>query len=394
MSITSKSREILIWGAGKIGRGFIGDLFHRGGYRLLFIDSSRELVNALNKRGYYTVLYVPAEGEQRSFRIERFEAIHTAQAELLSERIVAAELMAVCVYPNAFDETAASIAAAVERRAAGDCPPLDVLLCTNILHPTPLFRQALVNHLSKKGRKYLEKKVGLIETLILRIAIEPSGELKSEDPLLVCTNGYPQLPVDATSWKGSFPEIEGLRPSNTILAEEIRKIYTYNMVHALAAYLGQPRGYAYIAECLQDGEIRAAARTALEEVGAALQKEYSFSETEMFAWCEGVIDYLGNPILKDTVQRVGGDPIRKLSREDRLTGPALLCRKHGIEPDQIARAIAHAFRFRNSGDPAAVEIARYLEKEEIGAAIRRFCQLDRESELIRLIEKHYQAISR
>ena len=43
------------FGAGNIGRGFVGLLLHEGGYELVFSDVSAPLVEAINAVSEYTV---------------------------------------------------------------------------------------------------------------------------------------------------------------------------------------------------------------------------------------------------------------------------------------------------------------------------------------------------
>ena len=43
-------KSILIFGAGKIGRSFIGQLFGRAGYQIVFVDMDEALVRELNRR--------------------------------------------------------------------------------------------------------------------------------------------------------------------------------------------------------------------------------------------------------------------------------------------------------------------------------------------------------
>ena len=50
-------KSILIFGAGKIGRSFIGQLFGLSGYEVVFSDIDKELVDLLNlKRSYCVVI--------------------------------------------------------------------------------------------------------------------------------------------------------------------------------------------------------------------------------------------------------------------------------------------------------------------------------------------------
>ena len=43
------------FGAGNIGRGFVGLLLHRAGYQVVFVDVVDELIDALNRTPSYQV---------------------------------------------------------------------------------------------------------------------------------------------------------------------------------------------------------------------------------------------------------------------------------------------------------------------------------------------------
>ena len=52
------------FGAGNIGRGFIGQLLHESGYDITFVDIQDDLVDALKKNGRYDVILAD-EREER-----------------------------------------------------------------------------------------------------------------------------------------------------------------------------------------------------------------------------------------------------------------------------------------------------------------------------------------
>jgi mannitol-1-phosphate 5-dehydrogenase len=49
-----------------------------------------------------------------------------------------------------------------------------------------------------------------------------------------------------------------------------------------------------------------------------------------------------NPFLKDTVERVGRDPVRKLGWDDRLIGTLRMAMRQGVEPRRYAFGAAAA----------------------------------------------------
>jgi len=387
--MNQSNNSILIWGSGKIGRGFVADLFAEADYQLNFIDANRELIEQLKRQRKYTILKMSAKGKVSRKVIKDYEAYHISEKDIIRQRLLSVPLIAVAVYPSVYAEITREIAGAIELRARENSGPLDIILCANILHPALEFRELLEGCLSDQAKDYFNKKVGLIESVVIRMAVEPSREMKEEDPLVVVTNGYPDMPVDKSGFKGNLPDIEGLVFSDNIEAEEIRKIYTYNMVHAIFGYLGNRKGYEYIMDCINDPDIYMIAEGALNEIGEALQEEYGFTKEEMDKWNRDLLDNMANPILKDKVSRVGADPVRKLKRGDRLTGPALLCRKHGILPYYIAKGIACAFLFEDPEDKEAQVIKEYIQEHDIKKAIEHFTGLKQEKELIQLIYEHY-----
>ena len=191
------SGTIVIWGAGRIGRGFIADLFHAAGWRLILVDQSQELVEHLSREGRYTVVRAEGADRQEEVEIAGYAVLTTTQAGDISAAITDADLLAVAVFPSDFADVTRQLASALlARREERPDVPLDVLLCTNLSHPAPEFRRLLQDALPADAQLYGQTKVGIVETLVIRIAPDPPADLRARDPLLVWTNGYPELPVD------------------------------------------------------------------------------------------------------------------------------------------------------------------------------------------------------
>jgi mannitol-1-phosphate 5-dehydrogenase len=217
--------------------------------------------------------------------------------------------------------------------------------------------------------------IGVVESLVIRTVVEPPAHESQREPLLVWTNGYGELPVDRTAFKAALPQVAGLRPIDNMPAQEMRKLYTYNMCHAVLAYLGALRGYELAVECLADPAIRSTAEGALAEASLALQAECGFAADEMARWNAEVLMRTDNPSLGDRVARQAADPRRKLRRADRLTGPALLAYRHGSAPCCLARAMAAALRYRDPADPGACYVQARVMELGLRAAISELCEL-------------------
>ena len=88
-------KKIVIWGSGKIGRGFIADLFNQGGYEIAFIESDRKLVDMLNRKRKYSVISIPSNGNQEISHVKDFSVYHTSEKENISEILYDTNLLAI-----------------------------------------------------------------------------------------------------------------------------------------------------------------------------------------------------------------------------------------------------------------------------------------------------------
>lgn len=376
-----KGDRVLIWGAGKIGRGFLAELFFKEDYRIAFIDQSKPLVETLNKNGSYHVILARKKNDVEEVNINQFKAFTTDQKSLIQDEINRSGIIAISVFPKDYETVTDQLRELlIKRRSLLGETPINILLCTNLVHAGPIFQKHLIQGLTEEMNGYFERNIGVVETLVIRICPDPVNETLKNDPLAVLTNGYPELPVDRNSFKGEIPSLDFLRLVKDMRAEEIRKIYTYNMFHAVLSYLGHMRGYKYLVECLTDTEIQKIALGALNEVSAALQKEYSFSPQEMDIWISDVIDQTNNSVVNDTVVRSAADPLRKLQMNDRLVGPALLCIKNGIKPDHLCTAIGAAFCYQTDEDGASKKLQETVSKIGVKAAIMQVCDLTAEKD--------------
>ncbi len=301
--------NIVIWGAGRIGRGFIADLFAAADYHVTLVDQSPALIAELRAAGRYTV--VCAEGrDQRHDRIIRgFTALSTAQADAVTAAVAAADLVAVAVFPQHFPAVAQQIIPGLQQRwAERPGSTLDLIICTNLTHAAAQFRAVFTAALPDELRADVAGRVGVVDSLVIRTVVEPPAAERQHEPLLVWTNGYAELPVDRHAFRGTPPIIPGIRLVDDMAAEEARKLYTYNMCHAVLAYLGACRGHVLSVVCLADPAVRVDAEGALDEISRALQAEYGFTADEMARWVATVLRQTDNPTLGD--RRRARRPIR------------------------------------------------------------------------------------
>jgi len=200
-----------------------------------------------------------------------------------------------------------------------------------------------------------------------------SAEDRIKYPLMVRTEPFQELPLDAAGFKGPIPAIESLKPFAPFHFYHQRKLYIHNMGHALTAYLGWLIGCDTIAEAISIAEIRSLVEHAMRQVGEALSREYGVPQSELEEHIQDLLHRFGNRQLGDTVDRVGRDPMRKLTVDDRLVGSLLYTLNQGIEPFYIATGIAAAFQFAPEGDASAAELAKMVRQQGLDHVLQEYC---------------------
>ena len=378
-------KQAIIWGAGKIGRGFLGEIFQDAGYHLTFVEYDMRLVEALRQAGRYTIHKTTGKGPEEVVTVDDFDVLHTSDIDAITERIrQRGTVVAISVMQAALPAVAQALVPGVLDKAKNTPDEgLDIILCINMLHPARLAKKVMEETMPAEAQQYLNDRVGLIESVVMRMSPDATPEIKAQDPLAVLNSGYPEMPVDKYGFKGEVPQTKMLRLAENIWAEEVRKIYTLNLAHVCLSYLGTPHGYTYAAKCVMDPQIRPLAEQALAESGVGLAGEFGF--TDMEKWNKEIIESLENPALADTLGRLGADSKRKLGGDDRLVGAARLCLKHGGTPTALAQVIAAGYRFDQPNDPGTEAVQAAVREQGIEKALQIISSLDPQEPLYAMI---------
>lgn len=362
------------FGAGNIGRGFLGPLYSESGLETVFVDVAAPLVEALNARGAYPLRIVSDEGNETR-QITGVRAVSGRDIEAVARELVGARIVSTAVGVNVLPHIAAALARGVELRfgAGGSGVPLDIIVCENLLNAGPFLRGEMRKHLPEPLHDLLNEKVGCVEASIGRMVPVMTPAQQAEDPLLVCVEPYCELPVDAWGFKGPIPEIKHLKAIPNFGAYVERKLFIHNMSHAACAYLGHLRGHEFIAYAIRDPWVRERVEAAMNEAIEGLARRHGLDRDALRAHRDDLIHRYHNRALGDQIGRVGRDPMRKLGPDDRLIGAARLCLENEVAPKAIALAAAAAILYHNDDDPAAVSLEKLRAAAGLSGVLERVC---------------------
>lgn len=374
----------VIFGAGKIARGFIGHLLYLSGIDFVFVEKADALADLINERGEYTVNILGAP--EKNCVVKGARALKFCDKDEISKAIASADAVFNAVGGKNLAEIVPFIASGIEEKAKRG-GHLNFITCENWKKPADIIKAGVEEILSPEVKEYYEKYVGITEAVIMRSAIESSPELLAKDPLIVNVQDFWKLPVDAERVSGKLPEIKGLELVEHFTGFLERKFYTYNAANGTVSFLGALLGYEKIADAAHDERILKVLEGVYSETARALSAKHNFPLDEQLAFTLTSKKKLQDYTIVDFIERNARDPIRKLGPDDRLVGSARLVESYGIVPENLATAIAAAIYYENDTDEFAVQLKKMRENEGVDYILENVCKLDAESKLALLIKE-------
>ncbi|TFD71848.1 mannitol-1-phosphate 5-dehydrogenase [Cryobacterium sp. Hb1] len=358
------------FGAGNIGRGFVGLLLHEAGYEVVFADVNASLIDALHAAPSYEV-HEKGEGA-RQHTVTGFRAINSAtDSDALIDEIATADIVTTAVGPNILKFVAPLIAAGLARRAVS-LPPLAVMACENAINATDLLAEHVHSHVTGADWPAVSARAAFANTAVDRIVPNQAADAG----LTVTVEAFYEWVIERGAFGDAVPVIPGATFVDNLLPYIERKLFTVNTGHATIAYLGSRAGVSTIAEALDVPAVVLAARAVLEETSALLVAKHGLDEAAQRAYREKILVRFSNPALLDTVERVGRQPLRKLSRNERFIGPAAELIESGLMPEALVGAIGAVLRFDVADDEQSVELQRMLRVESAEQVVLQVCGLD------------------
>jgi mannitol-1-phosphate 5-dehydrogenase len=393
--------KLVQFGAGRIGRSFLGQLFSAAGYEIVFVDADRRLVDALNRRRGYTIVVkdcggagrpggsagvngcTPAALDHHQIRVENVRAVYADDRDAVTREVAEADIIGTSVGKETVLRLVPALADGLAARRAEGRGSVDIILAENLRGAAARVSEGLRAQLPRGFP--IEEYVGLVETSIGKMCPIMPDDVVRADPTEVWCEAYNTLICDRRGFVHGVPDVPGLDPKDNMRAWVDRKSFIHNLGHAVCAYVGyqiEPV-FDYVYQALHHPDVRKATIDAMRESAAALVAEYP-SEFDMLALEEHIDDLIrrfGNEALGDTIHRVGRDLPRKLARDDRLVGAALLASRHSIDAPDIVTAIACGFLFRKPHPAGRLyepdrEFAARLEAEGPKAVLGSVCGLD------------------
>ncbi len=377
-------KQAVHFGAGNIGRGFIGALFSQSNYHVTFVDIAEKIINQLNTDGGYNV--ITAAEHPETLAVQNVSGLNNlTQEQAVIKAIKEATYITTAIGPNVLPRIAPLIAKGLAERVKASDENVYIIACENQISATDLLKGYIFDALDEETKAHMINKVFFFNSAVDRIV--PIQH--DQGSLDVLVESYYEWVVEAPE---DIPFVEGMTIVPDLAPFIERKLFTVNTGHAVIAYFGYLKGKETIDQTLRDSDIYEQVQQTLQETGNYLIERYDLDKEEHKAYITKIIERFKNPHLNDSVKRVGRAPIRKLGPQDRLIRPALEAKKAGLSYTYLAKAIAAALLFDPQEDKEAMKLQANIQEYGIEYVLKEISELEASNDLTKEIIAQYNAL--
>ena len=360
------------FGAGNIGRGFIGEILFKNGFHIDFVDVNDRIIQVLNEKGKYEI-EIAKEGQPR-IEITNVAGINSKEhPEQVIEAIQKADIITTAIGPNILPFIAELLAKGIEaRRAAGNTQALDVMACENMIGGSQFLYQEVKKYLSPEDLTFAENYIGFPNAAVDRIVPAQSHE----DPLFVVVEPFNEWVVETKRLKNPDLHLEYVHYEEDLEPFIERKLFSVNSGHATSAYIGAHYGAKTILEALQNPDIKSQIEAVLAEIRSLLVAKWNFDKKELENYHKVIIERFENPFIVDDISRVARTPIRKLGYNERFIRPIRELKERKLSYYNLLKTVGYVFNYRDANDEESIKLEQLLTSQPIKDVVVQITGLD------------------
>ncbi len=383
-------KKAVHFGAGNIGRGFIGEILSKNGFEIYFVDTNKAIIDELNTRHSYEIGIASSSPEKIS--VSGVFGINNGEnPEDVIEAIAQADIVTTAIGPNILPYIAELVSKGIQKRKEENKQvQIDIIACENMIGGSEFLEKKVAEYLSDSDKVYLANYIGFPNAAVDRIV---PGQ-KHEDLLYVEVEPFCEWVIDESQIKNKSFKLEGVHYASNLEPFIERKLFSVNSGHATVAYSSAYKGYKTILEGLQHKEILSALKGVQKETRALLLAKWPqyFTEEDLMSYHQMIISRFANPKIIDEVTRVARTPIRKLGYDERFIRPIRELNERGLSYQNHLDIVGKIFAYQDENDSQSVQLQEKLSTMDFQRLIEEVTGLSNKKIIleIELVIKKYK----
>lgn len=345
-------KKVLIVGAGRLGKGFLGEVFAAADWQVSFLDKDAAVIDEM-KNGYTVKIYGVDSICTREVR--NYDAYLCSDKHKELSSFLEADIVMLPLYPDDLEDTFQYLLYDLKQQMQNTPDKkLDMVLLTNMTYLTEKLCAYVKNLTDTAFYTWFHEHIFLRDAIIRRST--DAADDKANRSVTLTSMAAASLLIEQPLHT-DLGNVQWMEPAKNVPTLKEIKIFTLNGPHAATAYAGAYYGYEDIPTASSDPQISRFVEQVAQTINQVCMKEFHVTEKELENLSR--IPKLKGE-LPDSVFRVGYDPIRKLGNADRLCGPLKLCLKHHVDALPLIKAIAYALHYQDAKDENSIQLQRML----------------------------------
>lgn len=374
-------QKILIIGAGKQGRGILAYISYINSLYPVFIDQDEDLIHRMRSKKTYQIKRMQ---DDDYISLPCADCVYSEDLQAVCTAIQEADIIFTSVSPNQVYPVGMMIGKALQYVVRKeDFQTKNIILCENSNDKIAQFKRGLRETLEEEMRLMIEDKVGICEALSMSLATQSSVH---KDELLICIQQKMHLYINKNQMKGDLPRRKAIRYVDNYESLRQQALYTNNTSSAFVSYLGHLKGYQTLKQAMKDNQIRELLDMCYSEINLTLIKELGVSPSDQKEFAEFARKKYENS--EDSLDRHAREVIRKLGREERLTGICERSIRNNIMPQTISLALAAALFYRNEQDEESSKLAKLCKDDSLKSILLQVCGIEQNDMLVDMVRNN------
>ena len=290
-------KKAIHFGAGNIGRGFIGPVLQDNNYEVIFVDVDERLIDKLNTSKEYKVFKL-GNTKDNSINVQNVSAVSLNNFSAISDILNEATLISSSVGPKFVQDV------------------FDVINKVQFKNEVTFIAFENMYRASSTVQKNSEASnpnLTVIDAVVDKI-IPP----QKKGSLDIIVENYGSIILDESKTKPL--EISDIVKYGHYEEEFIKKLWLLNGLHLQLAYFGISKGYKYIHEIYKSDEGKEFAIKASSELMNAFSL-YAKKYDDIEEFSLNINDRFSSDTINDELLRIARNPKIKFSENERFAKP-------------------------------------------------------------------------
>ncbi len=213
--------KALHFGAGNIGRGFIGEVLAKNGFEITFVDVNEKVITALNEKHEYLIQL--AEPTKKQIKVTGVAGINNAKEPAkVAQAFAKADIVTTAIGPKILPLIAPLIAAGIKlRRKTDNYQKIDVIACENMIGGSQFLKTEVYKHLDAATKVFADEYIGFPNAAVDRIVPQQSHA----DPLFVVVEPFKEWVIDESQLKDPALKLKDVHYAKQLEPYIERKLY-------------------------------------------------------------------------------------------------------------------------------------------------------------------------